>query len=153
MVLDPFFGTGTSGAVAKKLKRQFIGIDKDASYVEISKRRIDSIFVTFPEADWTEEKQERKKRVPFEDLIKAKIIRVGDVLYTPKTYNAAAFVLANGKLQFNDAVGSIHRIAALIQHTSSCNGWKFWYILRDDQSLLLEDLRSEYVRNHSQEVG
>jgi modification methylase len=55
-------------------------------------------------------------------------------------------VLADGKLQYKDQTGSIHRIGAMIQQTPSCNGWKFWHIMRNDKLILIDDLRTEYFR-------
>ncbi|MDR0641111.1 MAG: hypothetical protein LBG07_01465 [Treponema sp.] len=78
--------------------------------------------------------------------LKEKIIKVGEPLYTRKTYSATAFVLSDGKLEYKNQVGSIHRIGAMIQQTPSCNGWKFWYIMRSNRSVLLDDLRNEYLR-------
>jgi DNA modification methylase len=145
IVLDPFFGTGTTGAVAKKLKRNFIGIEKESKYIALAKNRIDAIKVFFPEADWVEEEKEKQNRVPFETLLKEQIIKAGELLYTRKTYSAAASVLSDGKLKYKKQVGSIHRIGALIQQTPSCNGWKFWYIIRDNSSILIDELRKEYL--------
>ena len=146
IVLDPFLGTGTTGAVAKKLKRNFIGIEKETEYITLAEKRINSINVFFPEADWEEEDKDKQERVPFETLLNEKFIKVGEPLYTRKTYNATAFVLRDGKLEYKNQTGSIHRIGAIIQQTPSCNGWKFWYIMRNEKSILIDDLRNEYLR-------
>jgi modification methylase len=146
VVLDPFFGTGTTGAVAKKLKRNFIGIEKEAEYVSLAQERIDAVNVFFPEADWREEEKEKRDRVPFETLLKEQLIKAGEPLHARKTYNAAAFVLADGKVAYQDQKGSIHSIGALVQQTPSCNGWKFWHVTRDGKAVLLDDLRHEYWR-------
>ena len=146
IVLDPFFGTGTTGAVAKKLKRNFIGIEKEVEYITLAKKRINSIKAYFPEAEWEEEEKEKQERVPFETLLKEQLINIGESLYTRKTFSATAFVMSDGKLEYKNHVGSIHRIGAIIQQTPSCNGWKFWYILRDDKSILIDDIRNEYLR-------
>jgi len=146
IVLDPFFGTGTTGAVAKKLKRNFIGIEKEVEYITLAKKRINSIKTYFPEAEWEEEEKEKQERVPFETLLKEQLINIGEPLYTRKTFSATAFVMSDGKLEYRNHVGSIHRIGAIIQQTPSCNGWKFWYILRDDKSVLIDDIRNEYLR-------
>jgi DNA modification methylase len=146
IVLDPFFGTGTTGAVAKKLKRQFIGIEKESEYILLAENRIKTVKTFFPEAGWIEEEKEKQNRVPFKVLLKEHLINAGDLLYTRKTYGATAFVLPDGKLKYKDQTGSIHRIGAIIQQTPSCNGWKFWYITKDDRSVLIDDLRDEYFR-------
>jgi DNA modification methylase len=148
LVLDPFFGTGTTGAVAKKLGRRFIGIEREPEYIEIAKKRIDSITELWEESEWVEEEKIKQIKVSFENLIKEKIIKAGDVLYTRRRYNTTAFVLENGTLQYKDTIGSIHKIGAVIQQTPSCNGWKFWYIFRNDKALLIDDLRNEYIRQH-----
>ncbi|MDR0525496.1 MAG: site-specific DNA-methyltransferase [Spirochaetaceae bacterium] len=146
IVLDPFFGTGTTGAVAKKLKRRFIGIEKESEYISLAENRISSITGFFPEADWVEEEKEKQDKVAFETLLKENLIKAGEPLYTRKTYGATAFVLSDGKLEYKNQIGSIHRIGALIQQTPSCNGWKFWYIMRDDKSVLLDDVRNEFLQ-------
>ena len=146
IVLDPFFGTGTTGAVAKKLKRNYIGIEKESAYITIAKKRIDTIKDYLEEADWLEEEKEKQVKVTFQTLIKEEIIKAGETLHTRKTYNATAFVLSDGSLQYQNTKGSIHKIGAAIQQTPSCNGWKFWYIVRNNQSVLIDNLRSEYVK-------
>jgi DNA modification methylase len=145
IVLDPFFGTGTTGAVAKRLKRNFIGIEKNPEYISLAEKRIDSIKIFFPEADWEETEKEKRGRVPFEILLKEHLIKTGEPLYTRKTY-ATASVLSNGKLAYKNQIGSIHKIGAVIQQTPSCNGWKFWYIIRDNKPVLIDDLRNEYLK-------
>ena len=149
IVLDPFFGTGTTGAVAKKLGRNFIGIEQEQQYINIAQKRIDSINYLLPEASWIEEEKEQQIKVPFTDLIKDKLISAGDILYTRKRYNKKAKVLEDGNLLYeNNITGSIHRIGSLIQQTVSCNGWKFWYIIKNNKAILLDDLRSKYLQTH-----
>jgi modification methylase len=148
IVLDPFFGTGTTGAVAKKLKRNYIGIEKEYEYIELSKKRIDKITEYPPEAEWVEEEKGKQGGVPFTALLKEGLIKAGETLYAPKN-RAAASVLADGNLQYENQTGSIHKIGAFIQRTASCNGWKFWHIARNNESIPIDDLRSEYLKlNH-----
>lgn len=153
IVLDPFFGTGTAGAVAKKLGRRFIGIEQESNYIEVAKKRIDSINTLLPEASWIESKKQEQAKVPFINLIKTKIIKSGEILYTRKRYNKVAKVLGSGNLLYNDnIIGSIHRIGAIIQQAPSCNGWKFWYAIKDNKTLLLDDLRTQYIKTHNWHV-
>jgi len=147
VVLDPFFGTGTTGAVAKKLKRNFIGIENKNEYIRIAKKRINSITEFFPEADWIEEQKTKQQRLPFETLIKENIIKIGESLYAKKKLDLFAQVLSDGSLKFNDNIGSIHAIGALIQQTPSCNGWKFWGVKRNNRIVLIDELRGEYLRS------
>ena len=146
IVLDPFFGTGTTGAVAKKLKRNYIGIEKEKEYIQLAKKRIDNIHIYFEESDWVEETKEKQIKVPFKSLIKEKYIKIGESLFTKKAYSAMAVVLSDGNLQYHNSTGSIHRIGAVIQQTPSCNGWKFWYIERNNKSVLIDDIRNEYLK-------
>jgi DNA modification methylase len=148
IVLDPFFGTGTTGAVAKKLGRQFIGIERDRKYIDIAAKRIGGITDMWDESDLVEEEKAHQIRVPFKNLVKDEVVNAGDILYTRKSYNTSACVLENGSLQYNGTVGSIHKIGSIIQQTPSCNGWKFWYIRKNNKSFLLDELRAEYRRTH-----
>ncbi len=149
IVLDPFFGTGTTGAVAKKLKRNYLGIEKESEYISFAKKRIDSIKTFFPEADWQEEEKQKQDRISFELLLKERIIKAGEILFTGKSYNAEACILADGKLEYNNQVGSIHKIGTIIQQSPSCNGWKFWYITRNDKPVLIDELRNAYLRERN----
>jgi modification methylase len=144
VVLDPFFGTGTTGAAAKKLNRNYIGIEKEADYIAIAQKRIEAIRAVWSEADWIEEEKESEIRVPFEELIREGFVKVGDALFTRKNYGKSAFVLENGELRYNNLTGSIHRIGAYIQQTPSCNGWKFWHIIKNNQPILIDEIRNEY---------
>ncbi|MDR3244017.1 MAG: site-specific DNA-methyltransferase, partial [Elusimicrobiota bacterium] len=136
IVLDPFFGTGTTGAVAKKLGRNFVGIEKEKEYVDVAKKRIDNIKILLPEASLTETLKDGQPKVPFVNLVKKNIINNGDMLYTRKRYDKKAKVLENGNLLYENNIGSIHRIGAIIQQTSSCNGWKFWYVINNNNPFL-----------------
>jgi DNA modification methylase len=84
VILDPFFGTGTTGAVAKKLDRNFIGIEQEEKYVKIAQNRIENIKIKMPEAEWIEIEKETNNKVLFEELIKDNVIKNGDILYTKK---------------------------------------------------------------------
>jgi modification methylase len=146
VVLDPFFGTGTTGAVAKKLGRNWIGIEKEKKYLKVAQDRIDGIKNLLPEADWKEEKKEEQIKVPFEDLIKEKFLNVGEILYARKRYNKEAEILQDGNLKCDDKIGSIHKVGATLQQSRSCNGWTFWYVKKDGDILLLDELRNKYIK-------
>jgi hypothetical protein len=131
------------------LKRNYIGIEKEPEYIKLANKRIANINEHFEEADWIEEEKVKQKRVSFETLVKEEFIRVGESLCAKKKYNVVAFVLSDGNLQYQNAKGSIHRIGAVIQQTPSCNGWKFWHIVRNDKSILIDELRTEYLKARS----
>ena len=127
VVLDPFFGSGTTGATAKKLGRSFIGIERDADYAAAAARRIAATeplpaaslatFVTAREAP----------RVPFSALIERGLLSAGARLTDSKRRHSA-LVRPDGAVAFGEAVGSIHRIGALAQGLEACNGWAFWHV-------------------------
>ncbi len=149
IILDPFFGTGTTGAVAKKLDRNFIGIEQEKKYVNVAQNRIDEIKELCPEATWQEMEKEVAPKVPFIELIKSRLVSVGDILYTRRRYNKQAIILESGNLLYGDnTIGSIHRIGALIGQTPSCNGWKFWYVNKNNKVVVLDELRNQYIQRY-----
>ncbi len=145
LVLDPFFGSGTTGAVAKKLKRNFIGIEFETFYVEIAQKRIDNIPEPIFETEIYETKSKRdQSRVNFSELIEAGYLQPGQSLYSKKR-NVVAQVKADGTLLINGFTGSIHKVAAHIQNLNAFNGWEFWYYLDGEGNLVSIDvLRDQY---------
>ena len=142
LVLDPFSGTGTTGATAKRLGRQFIGIERDPAYAAAAEARISQIeplaqatlapFMTAREAP----------RVPFTALLERGMIKPGEALFDAKR-KVKALVRADGAVSFGDTVGSIHRIGAIAQGLDACNGWAFWHVERDRKLTLIDGFRAE----------
>jgi modification methylase len=142
LVLDPFGGTGTTAAVAKRLGRRFIAIEREASYARAAEKRLAAIeplpapalaaFVTAREAP----------RVPFASLIERGLVLPGAQLFDIKR-SVKALVRADGAIALGQAVGSIHRIGALAQGLEACNGWTFWYVERKGTLTLIDTLRAE----------
>ncbi len=131
VVLDPFFGSGTTGAVAKRFGRSFIGLEREEIYAEAARKRIDAI-EPLPEALLKETPSKRAEpRIAFSSVIEAGLIVPGEVLRDEKCRHSAVvradgtLALAGGAL--GDIVGSIHRVGALAQGLPACNGWTFWY--------------------------
>jgi len=148
IVLDPFFGTGTTGAVAKKLGRRFIGIERDAGYISVAKKRIAQ--VTRASAEHLEVTKSKKEepRVPFGTVVERGLLEPGTKLYDPaKRYTAK--VRADGSLVCRDASGSIHKIAAHVQGLPACNGWTFWHFDAEGAlkpiDLLRQQIRAQMV--------
>ena len=141
VILDPFFGSGTTGAVAKKLGRNFIGIEQDKKYVDGAKKRIDAV-----KKDAIIETTEKKKfvRVPFGNLIEYGILNPGDTL-TDEKGRFKAQVLADGSIKSDSLHGSIHQVAAKLQNFPSCNGWKFWYVDKKNGKMI-DDLRQDFIK-------
>ena len=142
-VLDPFFGTGTSGAVAKRLGRHFIGIERDPDYAAMAEERIAAIEAAPDESLILQQKRD-EKRVPFGTLVERGLLRPGDVL-SDATGRWTAKVRADGTLIAAEARGSIHQVAAQVQGAPACNGWQFWYY-RDRGRPVPIDLLRQRVR-------
>src|SRR5687767_11439319 len=127
LVVDPFCGTGTTGAVAKRLGRRFIGFEREKAYAAVAEKRLAGVkpleaptlapFMTAREAP----------RVPFSALLERGLVSAGAKLVDVKRRHKA-LVRADGAIAFGEAVGSIHRIGALAQGLDACNGWAFWHI-------------------------
>lgn len=142
IVLDPFFGSGTTGAVAKRLRRSFIGIEKEEKYIKIATKRIDEV-VPLKENLINMIIENKKPKIPFGNLIEKGLIKVGENLYS-KDKQYKVIVLANASIQLNNKVGSIHSLSASILNKASNNGWNYWYVKRENKLLLIDKIRSEY---------
>ena len=126
VVLDPFFGTGTTGAVAKRLGRKFIGIERDPVYAETAMARIAAIKPLPATALETQPSKRSAPRVPFGTIVELGILTPGSQLFDPKAAIRAE-VKADGTLAHRGRQGSIHRLGAEVQGKSACNGWTFWH--------------------------
>jgi site-specific DNA-methyltransferase (adenine-specific) len=132
VVLDPFFGTGTTGAVAKKLGRHWIGVEQDKRYIKVALERLDSIQPElFDPATITFENRRDRPRIPFGLLLERGLLHPGQKLYFGQNGNIVATVLANGKIKWGNITGSIHEVGRAILETP-CNGWEHWYYLEAD---------------------
>ena len=147
VVLDPFVGSGTTAAVAKRLKRNYIGIEIDEAYAEIARNRVDSIGpMLFDDILLETPSKRNQPRVKFGTLVEMRILRIGQTLYS-RNGKHRALVKADGFLQVDEHAGSIHKVGALVQGAPACNGWDFWYY-QDDEGILrsIDDLRQKYVK-------
>jgi modification methylase len=149
LVLDPFFGTGTTGAVAKRLRRRFIGIERDAVYVEAARARIAAIEPLAPDAAEITRGKRGEPRVPFGALIEQGLVRPGEILISHDGKHRAK-VRADGSLVVDGATGSIHQIAAHVQGLEAFNGWAYWCLsgrggAREPINNLREKIRSQLV--------
>jgi modification methylase len=133
VILDPFFGTGTSGVVARRLHRHWIGIEQDASYVALAEKRIESEEQRPYDAEvYITPEPRRQPRVPFGRLVEAGLLAPGEEIYLGEGGEVSAVVLADGALKYNGRRASIHQIARQVRG-KSCNGWHEWYY-RDPES-------------------
>ncbi len=141
VILDPFFGTGTTGAVAKALGRHFIGCEREQVYADAARARIAAITPLPPEAFATAPSKRSEPRIPFLSLIEAGLVKAGETVFDGKRRHSAV-VRADGTLLLGPAVGSIHKIGALAQGLPACNGWTFWHVERNGELMLLDMLRT-----------
>jgi modification methylase len=142
IILDPFFGTGTTGAAAKRLGRRYIGIEREKTYAAIAKARIAQIQpATAAELAVTGSKRS-EPRIPFGQIVEAGLLRPGDMLYCAKGKHAAR-VRADGSLVVGDMAGSIHKVGALLQDAPACNGWTYWHFKTDKGLASIDTLRAK----------
>jgi len=145
VVLDPFFGTGTTGAAARRLGRRYVGIEREADYVELARERIARVQPVAPEDLQVTGSRRAEPRVPFGQILEAGLLRPGDVLYCPRGERAAR-VRADGSLALGDLIGSIHKVGAMVQSAPACNGWTYWHF-RTDKGLAPIDVLRAQVRS------
>ena len=142
VVLDPFFGTGTTGAAAKRLGRHYIGIEREETYAKVAEKRIKAVVPANPEDLAVMGSKKAEPRVPFGALVEAGLLRPGDRLYCPKGEREAR-VRADGSLAHGELTGSIHKLGALLDNAPACNGWTFWRYKTDRGFQLIDDLRTQ----------
>lgn len=152
IVLDPFFGSGTTGAVAKRLKRNYIGIELEPAYIEVARRRIDTLSVApFDETVLVTPSKRTAPRIRFGQLIEAHYIRIGQQVFS-KDRKVVATVRADSHLLWGNRTGSIHTIAALAQNKPAFNGWEYWYCEDQEGNLVsIDALRERYRIEHCME--
>ena len=143
LILDPFLGSGTSAVVAKKLQRNFIGIEKDINYIKLSKKRLKKTKVLTEDLVTLNQSRKELPKVPFGELVEQGIIPPGAVL-TDKKERFKATVKIDGSLKIDNISGSIHQVGAKVQGLPSCNGWDFWHIKNKSSFTLLDNVRDKY---------
>jgi site-specific DNA-methyltransferase (adenine-specific) len=148
VVLDPFFGTGTTGAVAKKLHRQWIGIERESSYVKVARARIESIMPEpfDPDAFDVRDRRRKEPRIPFAHLLEAGLLLPGQKLFFKKDPEKAAVIKPDGKLIMENFEGSIHQLGKHLSGGSPCNGWDHWYYMDKAGKLFSIDVLRQMIR-------
>ena len=144
VVLDPFFGTGTTGAVAKRLKRHWIGIEREPAYVSVAEERIAAALPLDESALATMQADTSAPRVSFGTLVENAYLTPGDKLYDAKR-RWSAIVRADGSVAADGIKGSIHKAGATVQGAPSCNGWMFWHYESERGLLPIDTLRQTWL--------
>ncbi|WP_314235333.1 site-specific DNA-methyltransferase [Capnocytophaga sputigena] len=155
IVLDPFSGSGTTAAVAKRLGRRYIAFEREPFYIEVANERLSKI--TAIERPLLEYRIERKKpKVSFASLIEKGFIRIGETLFS-KNGRIQAQVLTDSSISCNGEVGSIHKMSAWVLNKATNNGWDFWYVNRDGRLVSIDELRyaydHKYLKSENQRYG
>ncbi len=146
IVLDPFVGSGTTLAVAKKLKRKYIGFEIDELYIQAANERLEQIN-ELDENLLDYKIEEKPPRVPFGSLIANNYLSAGDKLYS-KDGLIKATIKANGSIEWNGKTGSIHKIGAIAQNKTACNGWVYWYIKRNENLISINEIRKKFAEDN-----
>ena len=148
-VLDPFFGSGTTGAVAKKLKRHYVGIEQEMDYVRVARQRIENIPPPrYDDSVLITNSKRNQPRVSFSALVEAGYLSVGQVLYA-QSREYQAIIHADGTLSSGNAKGSIHKVAASLLGQTAFNGWDFWYFENaNGERISIDRLREKYREEH-----
>jgi modification methylase len=142
VVLDPFFGTGTTGAVAKRLGRRFIGIEREADYRAVAEARIAAVRPLDAEAAGMTTPKRAEPRVAFGQLVERGLLAAGEVLHSLNGRHAAR-IRVDGTLIAAEVRGSIHQVGAALEGAPSCNGWTYWHFRRDGVSVPIDLLRQQ----------
>jgi modification methylase len=151
IVLDPFFGSGTTGAVAKRLGRNFVGVEREQDYIDAASARIAAVEPLSSTELTVMTGKKAEPRVAFNTLLESGLIKPGAVL-TDARRRHAAIVRADGTLAANGEAGSIHRVGAKVQGLDACNGWTFWHFEEGDILRPIDDLRA-IIRKEMGERG
>lgn len=142
VILDPFFGTGTTGAVAKKLGRHFIGLERDQNYAAAAHDRIAEVQITKNTEIIQPLSKKTEPRVPFGSLVENGMLKPGTVLTDAKNKHEA-IICADGSLKVNQFRGSIHKVGAKLQDAPSCNGWTYWHYKEKNNYKPIDELRAQ----------
>ncbi len=152
VVLDPFFGTGTTGAVAKMLGRDFIGIEREADYRKVAAERIARVRRFDASALEVTGSKRAEPRVPFGQVVERGMLRPGEELYSLGSRYSAK-VRADGTLIGADVKGSIHQVGAHLEGAPSCNGWTYWHFKRDGKMIPIDILRQQIRAELDSDTG
>jgi modification methylase len=147
VVLDPFFGSGTTGAVAKRLHRNWIGLEREAKYIKVAQKRIDAVQPEQFDAQTFDVRGKSKSapRVAFSALLESGYLKAGQKLFFAKDKTRFAKIKPDARLRATDGFeGSIHKTAVHYMNGSPCNGWEHWYLKENGRLISLDEVRQRY---------
>ena len=143
-VFDPFLGTGTTAAVAKKLGRNYFGIEREKKYFKTAKQRLEKTIKMEDHYLDTIKNNKSKPRIPFGSLVELGIVKPGMSVFDYKK-KVNAKIMADGSIKYQDSEGSIHKVAAKIIGAESCNGWTYWHYKIDGNMIPIDNLRQRLI--------
>ena len=146
-VFDPFLGTGTTAVVAKKLGRNYFGIEREKKYFNTAKQRLEKTIKIEDHYLDTIKNNKSKPRIPFGSLVELGIVKPGMSIFDHKK-KVNAKIMADGSIKYKNSEGSIHKMAAKIIGTESCNGWTFWHYNNNGSILPIDNLRQRLITNN-----
>ena len=151
VLLDPFLGSGTSAAVAKKLNRHWLGIERESDYVRLAQKRIDEVSPLSEDELVYRVSRPRLRRVPLGQLLEAGLLKPGQLLFFRRDRDLAALLRADGRLLMEGhEANTIHRLGSQLMKGSPCNGWEHWYFEGENGELYpLDDLRKQLLNDES----
>jgi len=144
LILDPFLGTGTTAVVAKKIGRNYFGIEKEKKYFNVAKQRLKKTIEIEDHYLDTIKNNKSKPRIPFGSLLEMGIIAPGMQIFDPKK-KINAKIMVDGSIKCNGSEGSIHKVAAKIIGAESCNGWTYWHYNLDGAFVPIDNLRKRLM--------
>ena len=146
LILDPFLGSGTTAAVAKKLGRNYYGIEKEKTYFKAAEQRLKKTNPIENNYLDTLQNNRSKPRIPFGSLVELGIIKPGSTIFDNKK-KISAKIMADGSIKHAQTEGSIHKVAATILGAESCNGWTYWHYNLDGRAVPIDRLRQRLISN------
>ena len=147
-VFDPFLGTGTTAAVAKKLGRNYFGIENEKKYFKTAKQRLEKTIKMEDHYLDTIKNNKSKPRIPFGSLVELGIVKPGMSVFDYKK-KVNAKIMADGSIKYQNSEGSIHKVAAKIIGAESCNGWTYWHYNNNGSMLPIDDLRQRLISKNT----
>ena len=148
LVLDPFLGSGTTAAVAKKLGRAYYGIEKEKNYFKAAEQRLNKAKPIEDDYLDTLQNGRSKPRIPFGSLVELGIIKPGTTIFDNKK-KISAKIMADGSIKHDRTEGSIHKVAATILGAESCNGWTFWHCKIGSNIVPIDNLRQKFLNKNN----